>query len=58
MRGSTNKSQIKSNAAENKFAASDLFTNGENYRGKTPPDDFKVITLENSLLLQQTVTSK
>ena len=25
---------------------------------KTPPDDFKVITLENLLLSQQVVTSK
>ena len=28
------------------------------YTAKTPPDDFKVTTLENSLLSQQAVTSK
>ena len=27
-----------------------LFTNGENHRGKTPPGDFKVTNLKNSLL--------
>ena len=37
-------------SAENKFYTSDLFTNGENYRGKTPPGEFKVTTLENPLL--------
>ena len=57
-RGSTNKSSIKLNAVENKFDISDLFTNGENHQGKTPPGDFKVTTLENPLLSQQTVTSK
>ena len=35
MRGSTNKSPNKLNAAENKFDTGDLFTKGENYRGKT-----------------------
>ena len=39
-----------SKSAENKFDTSDLFTNGENYRGKTPPSEFKVTTLENPLL--------
>ena len=34
MRGSTNESQIKLNAAENKFEISDLFSNGENQYGK------------------------
>ena len=29
----------------------DLFTNGENHRGKTPLGDFEVTTLENPLLL-------
>ena len=43
---------------ENKFDTSDLFTNGENHRGKTPPGDFKVTTPENLLLSQQAVTSK
>ena len=28
----------------------DLFTNGENHRGKTPLGEFKVTTLENPLL--------
>ena len=36
----------------------DLFTNGENLYGKNPTVDFKVTTLENSILSQQTVTSK
>ena len=37
-------------SAENKFYTSDLFTNGENHRGKTPPGEFKVTTPENPLL--------
>ena len=36
----------------------DLFTNGENLHGKNPMGDFNVTTPENSLLSQQTVTSK
>ena len=36
----------------------DLFTNRENYRGKTPPGEFKVTTPENPLLSKQAVTSK
>ena len=48
--GSINKSPIKLNAMENKFDTGDLFRNGENHRGKTPPDEFKVTTLENPLL--------
>ena len=35
---------------ENKFGTTDLFMNGENYRGKTPSDEFKVTTPENPLL--------
>ena len=31
---------------------------GKTYTAKTPLGDFKVTTLENSLLLQQVVTSK
>ena len=31
---------------------------GKTYTAKTPPDDFKVTTFENSLLSQQAVTSK
>ena len=43
---------------EIKFDTGDLFTNGENHRGKTPPSEFKVTTLENPLLSKQAVTSK
>jgi len=50
MHGSTNKSPTKLNAVENKFGTGDLFTNGENHQGKTPPDEFKVTTSENPLL--------
>ena len=58
MRGSANKSPTKLNAVENKFDIGDLFTNKENYQGKTPPGEFKVITPENPLLSKQVVTSK
>ena len=34
------------------------FRMGKTYMAKTPSDDFKVTTLENSLLSQQAVTSK
>ena len=44
------KSPIILNAVESKFDMGDLFTNGENNRGKTPLDDFKVITPKNPLL--------
>ena len=43
---------------EIKFDTGDLFSNGENHRGKTPPSEFKVTTPENSLLSQQVVISK
>ena len=36
----------------------DLFTNGENHQGKTPPGEFKSTTPENPLLSKQVVTSK
>ena len=36
----------------------DLFTNGENHRGKTPPGEFKITTSENPLLSKQAVTNK
>ena len=36
----------------------DLFTDGENHRGKTLPGEFKVTISENPLLSKQTVTSK
>ena len=39
-RGSTNKSPIILNVVENKFDISDLFTNGENHRGKTTLGEF------------------
>ena len=42
---------------ENKFDIGDLFTNGENHWGKTPPGEFKATTLKNSLLSKQAVTS-
>ena len=48
--GSTNKSQIILNVAENKFDTGDLFTNEENHQGKTPSGDFKIASLKNSLL--------
>ena len=35
---------------ENKFDIGDLYTNGKNHWGKTPPDEFKVITPKNPLL--------
>ena len=40
----------KLNAAKIKFDTSDLFTNGENHRDKTPPGEFKVTTPKNPLL--------
>ena len=57
-RGSTHKSPTKLNAAKNKFDIGDLFTNGENHRGKTPPGEFKVTTPENPLLSKQAIISK
>ena len=57
-RGSTNKISTKLNEAENKFNTSDLFTNRENHRGKTPLGEFKVTTLKSPLLSKQVVTSK
>ena len=53
-----NKSPTKLNAVENKFDTSELFTNGENCQGKTPPGEFKVTTPKNPLLSKQAVTSK
>ena len=57
-RGSTKKSPTKLNVVENKFDTYDLFMNGENYRDKTPPGEFKVTTPQNPLLSKQAVTSK
>ena len=45
-------------ATENKFGTGDLFTNGENHRGKIPLGEFKVTILEDPLLSKQVVTSK
>ena len=50
-RGSTNKSPKYLNAVENKFDTSNLFTNREKHRGKTPSGEFKVTTPKNLLLL-------
>ena len=36
--------------SKKKFDTGDLFTNGENHRGKTPQSDFKVTTPKNPLL--------
>ena len=55
---STNKLPTKLNEEENKFDTGDLFTNGENYRGKTPSGEFKVTNPDNSLLSKQVVTNK
>ena len=49
-RDNTNKSTKYLNAAENKFDIGNLFTNEENYQGKTPPSEFKVTTPKNPLL--------
>ena len=43
---------------ENKFDIGDLFTNGKNHRGETPPGKFKVNTPNNPILSKQVVTSK
>ena len=37
---------------EIKFHTCDLFMNGKNHQGKTPPGEFKVTTPENPLLLK------
>ena len=36
----------------------DLFMNGENHQGKTPPGQFKVTIPKNPLLSKQAVTNK
>ena len=53
-----NKSPIKLNMQRKQNWHRELFSNGENLQGKNPIGDFKVTTLENSLLSQQAVTSK
>ena len=50
MRGSTNKSPIKLNAAEIKLTRVICFQMGKTNMAKTLLGDFKVITPENSLL--------
>ena len=58
MRDSTNKLPIKLNMQQKINWHGNLFTDGENLHAKTPPGDFKVTTLENSLLSQQAIKSK
>ena len=58
IRGNTNKSPIKFNAAENKFDTVICLRMGKTSETKIPPGDFKVTTPENPLLSQQAVTSK
>ena len=38
------------NASDIEFDTGDLFTNGENHRGKTPPGEFKITISKNPLL--------
>ena len=52
------KSPTKVNVAENKFDTGDLFSNGENHKGKNSLGEFKVTTPENPLLSKQAVISK
>ena len=58
MRGSTNKSPTKLNAAKNKFDMMICLRIRKTSRAKTPPGEFKVTTPENPLLLKQAVISK
>ena len=58
MRGSTNKSPTKLNAAENKFDTVIYLQTGKTSKAKTPLSEFKVTTPENLLLSKQAVTSK
>ena len=58
MHGSTNKSPTKLNATENKVDTVICLWMRKTFKAKTPPGDFKVTTLKNPLLSQQTVTSK
>ena len=57
-RGSTNKSSIKLSMQQKINNMVICLRMGKTYTTKTPPDDFKVITLEILLLSQQAVTSK
>ena len=58
MHGSTNKTPIKLNVAENKLTQVICFRMGKTYIVKTPPSDFKVTIPENPLLSKQAVISK
>ena len=58
MRGSTNKSPIKLNAAKIKVTLVICFRMGKIYMAKTPPSDFKITILENPLLSKQVIISK
>ena len=58
MHNSINKSPIKLNIAEIKFAWVICFRMGKTNTAKTPLGDFKVTNPENPLLSQQAVTSK
>ena len=58
VRGSTNKSPIKLSMQRKINWHGNLFTNSENLHGKNPTGDFKVTTLENSLLSKQAIKSK
>ena len=44
--------------SKNKIDMVICFRIGKTYMAKTPPGDFKVTTIENSLLSQQAITSK
>ena len=50
MHGITNKSSIKLSMQRKINWHDDLFMNGKNHQDKTPPDDFKITTLDNPLL--------
>ena len=58
MRGSTNKSPTKLICSGNKVDTMICLWMEKTSKAKTTPGDFKVTTLENSLLSQQTVISK
>ena len=58
MCSSTNKSQTKSNVAENKVDVMICLRMGKTSKAKTPPGEFKVTTPENPLLSKQAVISK
>ena len=57
-RGSTNKLPTKLNVAEIKFDTVISLWMGKTTKAKTPPGDFKVTTLKNPLISNQTIKSK